>query len=400
MTSIYTGISGMQADQHAVDLIANNIANANTIGFKSSTADFQETLVNTLTPAMTDTNPVQVGTGTVMSATDVNLTQGALQQSSNPLDMAMVGDGYFTVTDGTTQQFTRAGQFQLDSGQQILLGNTQEALVGWKADIYTGALDTNGPPTSNLTIPLGSTYSVQTSTCSYSGNLSAGSTTAVPTTMTVYDSLGTSHGVNVTFTPAAAAGSWTISATSPDGTVTIPPADQTVTFNSSGTLTSGQVPMSLALSAGNAAPLTVNVDLSSVTQLSGDSTAQAASQDGLPSGTLQSYSVGSDGKISGIFSNGASRVLGQIAVARFNNPAGLSQVGNTLWTMTANSGPAVIEAATKGPNVIRGGYLEQSNVDLTTEFGNLIVAQRAFQANSKTITTSDEMLQQVLQLKQ
>jgi len=400
MSSIYTGISGMQANQQGVDLIANNIANANTTGYKASRADFESALANTLFYGMQGSDPMQVGQGVGLGSMEYNLNQGALTQTGTPLDMAMVGNGYFIVGDGKNQSYTRAGTFQLDGNQRIVYGNTGLGVMGWTAN-SDGSINTNVPPTANLTIPLGMTYAVPTTKATIGGNLSIAATSPVTNTMSVYDSLGVKHDITLTYTKSATPGQWTLTATSADGTVTIPAGQQSLTFDANGKLTSGPVSMSLTLTNSNGtAPIAMTADLSTVTQLAGDTTVQTVSQDGLPMGTLQNCSVGTDGTITGIFSNGGSRVLGQVAVAHFNNPAGLVQEGNSLWSTSPNSGNAVVETAVKGADVIRGGYLEQSNVDLTTEFGNLIVMQRGYQANSKSITTGDEMLQVVLQLKQ
>ena len=400
MSSIYTGISGMETNQYGVDLIANNIANANTTGYKDSSADFEAMLSNTLFSGLAGINPMQIGEGVGLGSTEYDMTQGTLQQSSNPLDMAMVGNGYFMVSDGTTQSYTRAGTFNLDANQRLTFGNTGMGVMGWMAD-SNGNINDTIAPTSNMTIPLGMTDAKATTQATLGGNLSAGSTTPVPMTMTVYDSLGVKHDVTLTYTESATPGQWTVAATSPDGTVTIPTGQEKVTFDQNGKLTSGSITLNMTLTTPNgAAPLSITTDMSNVTQLSGNSTLQSTNQDGLPLGTMQNFSVGTDGTISGVFSNGATKVLGRVAVAHFNNPAGLTQQGNNLWSANASSGGAVVEDATKGGDVIRGGYLEQSNVDLTTEFGNLIIMQRGYQANSKSITTGDEMLQTVLQLKQ
>lgn len=401
MSSIYTGVSGMQASQKAVDLIANNVANLNTVAYKASRPSFEEALISTLQPGTSGVNPEQIGMGVMLGSIEQDMTQGSLRQTGRPLDLAIAGDGFFAITDGTKTQFTRAGVFELDVAHRLVLGSTGLSLVGWSADIVTGKLDTSATPTGNLLIPTGTLYAVQTKTVGYGGNLDSNTATPITTSFNVYDSLGGTHVVNLTFTKTATAGQWTVSAASTDGAVTIPAAERTVAFDTNGTPTSGLVSLSLALPATSGAitPLDFKVNMGSLSQLNGDSTVQAVSQDGLPIGTLLNYSVDEEGKIVGTFSNGASRILGQVALANFTNPAGLLKDGTNLWSVSANSGSPVLQPASVGGAKIRGGYLEQSNVDLTTEFASLIVSQRGFQANSRSITTADEIMQEVLQMK-
>lgn len=412
MLSIYTGITGLRAHQEAVDVIANNIANVNTIGFKAGRASFQEALAETLRGAYGGSggrggsNPIQVGLGVQVGSIDNLMTQGNLRSTGRVLDVAIEGSGFFAVSDGVTNYFTRDGDFGLDANNQIVMQGSGLKVLGWQAD-STGALPTSTmvTPQSAITVPLGSmSIARATGNVSYQANLDAQAATgtAVDTSFYVYDSLGASHRVDVTMTKTANAGEWTWQAGSPDADPAVPPSTGTLNFDANGQITtpSGSISVTLLNSSGATNPMAFAIDFSGVTQLTGESNVQAVSQDGLPRGSLQSFAIDRDGTVVGQFSNGMFRTIARIALARFANPAGLNKLGNNLYAPSINSGDAAILQAQTGDNgKVTSGYLEMSNVDLATEFANLIVTQRGFTANSRVITTSDEMLQDVLTLK-
>jgi len=403
MSSIYTGVSGMQANQQAVEVVANNVANLNTIAYKAGRISFQETLLRTLSNGGQEgTNPMQIGTGVTVGSIDKTMSQGNLRQTGRPLDLAIAGDTFFVVRDANNATyFTRNGIFQLDANNRLVMASNGMSIIGWQADLYTGNVDTDSVP-SELHIPIGSVYATQTLKASMGGNLNAAAAVDDTTraSITVYDSQGTAHQIEVEFTKTDA-GEWDWEATSPDATVATTPGTGTLIFDEHGMLTSGSGTVSLDFtsSGGATSPLVFDLDFSAITQLDGTSTIQPLSQDGLPMGVLQNLYIGSDGTIYGTFTNGATRVFGQLATARFANTAGMIDEGSGLWNTTINSGAPLIQPATTSGSLIRSGFLEMSNVDLTTEFANLIEFQRGFQANSRSITTSDEMMQDVLQLK-
>ncbi len=406
MISIFTGVAGLRTYQRAVDVIANNIANVNTIGFKSARVSFAEALAQTLRAGSeSGTNPMQIGLGVGVSSIDNLMNQGNLKSTGSPTDIAILGDGFFVLSDGSSISFTRNGVFQLDGRNHLVAASNGMHILGWIADPTTGAIDstTNVDASTAITIPIGTQLAArQTANATYQGNLDAGQDPAAPveTKFTIYDSLGAPHQLSITFTKSALTpNEWTWSVSSPDGAS----ADTgTITFTENGECQNGTISFTLTLTTpgGAAADISIDADLSAVTQFVGSTTAQAVTQDGLPVGTLQSFSIDDLGLLTGVYSNGMVQPLARIALAAFTNPAGLSKLGSGLYTTSPNSGDPIIKPPNVGANgTLAAGFLEMSNVDLAHEFANLIVTQRAFQANSRVVTTADEMLQDVLTLK-
>jgi len=405
MISIFTGVAGLQAYQRAVDVIANNIANVNTIGFKSARVSFAEALCQTLRAGSeTGTNPMQIGLGVALGSIENIVTQGNLKSTGRPTDVAILGDGYFVLSDGSRISFTRNGIFQLDGKNRLVAASNGMKVLGWVADA-SGNIDTsiNVDPATVIVIPIGTRLAArQTANVTYQGNLNARQDPAVPvdTSFTVYDSLGAPHQLTITFTKSATTpNEWSRAVTSPDGNS----ADTgTIAFTANGECQTDSIQFTLTLTnpEGANADIPITATLTTVTQLVGETSAQAVSQDGLPVGSLQSFSIDELGIITGIYSNGMSERLGQIAIAGFTNPAALTKLGNGLYEPSPNSGTPIIKPANVGSNgTLAAGFLEMSNVDLAQEFASLIVTQRAFQANSRVVTTADEMLQDVLTLK-
>ena len=416
LRSLFSAISGLQAHQTKMDVVGNNIANVNTVGFKSSTTVFEDTLSQVLrngsapTATAAGTNPAQVGLGVRVAAISTNFQQGSTQSTGRASDFMISGDGFFVTKSGTQQVYTRAGSFDIDGGGRLVTpdGNI---LQGWMAT--NGVINTNGP-IGDLSIPYGQTIAPQATTNAVIGqNLSADATTGtqLQAQVTMYDAKGTAHQVNYTFTRTA--GGWDLQAfnggtpitfTDNAGAPLAAPADatQSLTFNASGQLTSGGTIYFDPGVAGWAAPVTA--DVSGLTMYGGPSTmttSQPVSGAGSAEGTLESYSLGNDGTITGVFSNGLRKPIGQLALASFANPGGLTKVGNSSYAVGDNSGiPQIGIAGTGGRGTLSAGALEMSNVDLAQEFTGLIIAQRGFQANSKVITTSDQILQDLVQMKQ
>jgi len=400
LRSLFSGISGLSAHQTMLDVTGNNIANVNTTGFKASQIQFQDTLSQMLNAAASPQagvggqNPAQVGLGVQVAGITTNFKQGAAQLTGRSTDMMISGDGFFVVRQGTQEYYTRAGSFDFDANGQMVLPGDGAIVQGWTADA-TGAIDTSGP-VGDLKVAVGTVMQAKATTRTpISGNLQADS--AVPTVKTVsvdaYDALGNERRVSVTLTKSATG--WSMSAT--DGTASYP-ATGTVdlTFDATGKLTWADGTTGDATFALGG----VTVDLTGVTGMAGVDTIAAEKQDGYAAGILESFTLGSDGTITGSFSNGLKQSLGRIAMASFTNPAGLSKAGGSLFTTTVNSGDAQVgSAGTGGRGTMSSGSLEMSNVDLSTEFTQLIIAQRGFQANSRVITTSDEVLQELVNLK-
>jgi flagellar hook protein FlgE len=392
LRSLFSGISGLRAHQAMLDVTGNNIANVNTVGFKSSSTQFQDTLSQVLSnagapqPGVGGTNPAQVGLGVRVAGITTNFAQGAAQLTNNSTDMMISGDGFFTVSKGGQEYYTRAGAFSRDATGQLVTADG--ALVqGWSA--VNGVIDTNAPLT-DLRVTNAATMSAKaTTTASFEGNLPSDATagTSLDKQITVYDSLGNARQLDLTFTKSATG--WSVAGT--DQTAATLPTTP-LAFDAAGALTS---PLSVSIGT-----VPVTVDLSSITGMAGLDTVQSKTQDGQQAGTLQSFTLNADGTLQGAFSNGMKQIIGQIALATFNNPVGLEKAGGSMYRTTVNSGAAQVgTAGSGGRGTLVGGSLEMSNVDLSAEFTNLIVAQRGFQANARVITTSDQVLQELVDLK-
>ena len=387
LRSLDSGVSGLQAQQTMLDVVGNNIANVNTTGYKASEVDFESTLSQILgaatapTAAGGGTNPSEVGLGVRVASTDTNWTEGSATNTGVGTNLMINGDGFFIVNDGGTTEYTRAGDFTADANGNLV--SPDGAIVqGWSAT--NGVINTGAAP-SNLTIPLSAmSPAVQTTQATITGNLPEDATagTTVPAEVQVYDASGDEQTLSVTFTRTATG--WDASASDPAGDT----GTDTLTFDN-GALTGGG-----SMTVGG-----MTVDLSQVTGFAGTTSAAFTAQNGNAAGTLTSYTIGDDGTIDGTFSNGEKEAIGQVALANFGNPSGLESVGNSNYTATANSGlPEVGAAGTSGIGSLTSGEVEGSNVDLSQEFTNLIVAERAFQASARVITTSDDILQSLTSL--
>ncbi|HEX7490377.1 MAG TPA: flagellar hook protein FlgE [Candidatus Limnocylindrales bacterium] len=419
LRSMFSAISGLRGHQIMMDVIGNNIANVNTVGFKSGRVNFQDILSQTVHGATAPSgglgsiNPAQIGLGMTVAGIDVLQTQGNLQSTGKTTDMAIQGDAFFIESDGGQTVYTRDGAFDIALDGSLANPASGLKVQGWQAD-SAGGIDITQPIT-NLVIPIGQrTTALATSHVTLSGNLDAGAAdaTTVPTTMTVFDSLGISHSVKVTFTKTGAnAWSWSATKDAADTGIDIaqtaaaagPPVvaavnNGTLSYTSGGVFSASTGSLSFTFPDG-ATATTPSIDLSAMTQFSG--TSQPAGQtDGFTSGTLSTFSVGNAGELSGVYSNGQTQVLGQIALANFLNSAGLLRAGQNNFSATSASGAASVgTAGTGGRGTVTTGALEMSNVDLATQFTGMITAERGFQANGRVITTSDEMLQELVNLK-
>jgi flagellar hook protein FlgE len=414
LRSLFSGVSGMRSHQGMMDVVGNNIANVNTTGFKGSTATFQDLLSQIVagagapTATQGGTNAAQVGLGVRMSSITTNFSQGALQVTGKSSDLAIQGDGFFMANANGAQVYTRAGAFNFDANGNLV--TPDGAFVqGWMADAAAGNTINTNAPVGNLTMPPGQLIDpVNTASIRLGNMLSAGAAIGdtVPTAIEVFDSQGVAQNIEFTWTKTAA-NTWTCDAVDETntniGNVTIVFDPNTGEIQSTTPATWTIQPTTPAANWPN--PITVDfgnpaTDADALKEFGGLSTAQAINQDGAPAGTLQSFKIGNDGVITGVFSNGKSQAVGQIAMASFNNPPGLEKAGGSLYRASANSGlPQIGTAGSGGRGTLAAGSVEMSNVDLSQEFSNLIIAQRGFQANSKVITTSDELLQTLINLK-
>jgi flagellar hook protein FlgE len=393
LRSLFSGISGLRAHQTMLDVTGNNIANVNTTGFKASQTQFQDTLSQVITNAgsaqdgVGGTNPAQVGLGVRVAGITTNFQQGAAQLTNRSTDMMISGDGFFTVRKGQETLFTRAGAFDFDATGQLV--TPDGGLVqGWAA-AADGSIDVNGPLV-DLRLPIATLMGASaTSTATFEGNLPIDVATGIVLNreVDVYNAAGEVTSLNLAF--ARTATGWTVTAT--QGGVGV--GSVNLTFDADGSYAAAS-PTSLTTTGG------IAVDLSTITGFAGLDTVEASTQNGRSAGTLQSFTINADGTLLGSFSNGLKQSIGKVALATFTNPSGLSKVGGSLYRGTVNSGdPQVGAAGTGGRGELTGGALEMSNVDLSAEFTNLIIAQRGFQANSRVITTSDELLQELVNLK-
>jgi flagellar hook protein FlgE len=425
LRSLFSAISGLQAHQTKMDVVGNNIANVNTVGYKSSTTVFEDTLSQVLrngsapTADTAGTNPAQVGLGVKVAEITTNFSQGSTQSTGRDSDFMISGDGFFVTKAGNQQTYTRAGSFDFDASNRLVTPDGG-ILQGWMAT--NGTVNTNGP-IGDLSIPYGQTIPpVATTNGIVTGNLSSSAAVGdtAQTQATMYDSLGNPHQISYQFTNTGT-NAWSVSVM--DGsnsmlgmTTGTPPVPKTVavTFNSAGTMTAPSLTGPPAVAdAFQFTPNSttypswsgpVTVDLSAINQFSGSSTLGVGTPTtgaGSAMGTLDSFSLGDDGTITGVYSNGLREPIGQLALATFVNPGGLTKAGNSSYEVGDNSGaPQIGVAGSGGRGTLSAGALEMSNVDLAQEFTGLIIAQRGFQANSKVITTSDQILNDLVNMKQ
>ncbi len=416
MSSFAIPLSGLEASSDALNVIANNLANLNTDGFKSQTLNFGDVFAQ-LQGVSGNGDPIQIGGGVQVGSTVSDFSNGDVDSTGIAANMALQGNGFFVVSNGGNTSYTRDGDFSLNSAGQIVdaQGNT---VMGYQANAQ-GQIQAGGA-LAPISVNSSAAIAAQaTTTFSTTTNLQAGSAagTTFTTPLAVVDSLGETQNVSITYTAGAAPNSW-------DYTITLPAAatgaaapttltSGTMTFDSSGNLTSttpaetngaitgikitgladGAADMNLTWNLNNAA------GSPTVTQQDSASATSATDVNGFGSGTLTGFSVLSNGTVQGTFSNDQTLALGQVAVAGFANPEGLTQANSGELQATAASGAAVVgQAGVAGNGAITGGAVEQSNVDLSTQFSNMIVAQQSYEANAKALTTLDQISQATLQM--
>src|SRR5579863_2676881 len=416
-------LSGLTAESTALSAIANNLTNQNTTGYKDTSVLFSDLFYQSLGTTGSG-DPIQVGAGTQVSSMPSLFTQGSVSATGVPTDVAIQGTGFFAVQNSSgVINYTRAGDFSVDANNYLVTSEGQQVL-GYPA--VNGVVNT-GAGIAPIQLGAG-TISPPTATANaeLTLNLNAAATpgTTFSTPVTIYDSLGAAHTLTATFTNNGP-NSWNYS-------LSIPPTDLstvgatgvlatgTLTFNGNGVLTGdtattgGTVTGTLSDITGipikgfadGASDQTFNWNVLNgttplVTQVAAPSSTTSTEQDGSSSGSLVNFSIGSDGTITGSFSNGKTQALGEVGLANFANQDGLQLDGNTDYSPTLASGPAVVGVpGAGGLGTISGGSLELSNVDIATEFANLIVAQRGYEADAKAVTTFDQVTQDTIALKQ
>ncbi|MGB9813189.1 MAG: flagellar hook protein FlgE [Thermovenabulum sp.] len=409
MRSMFAGVTGLRNHQIKMDVIGNNIANVNTIGYKKSRVTFQEALAQTIRGASAPqnarggTNPMQVGLGMNIGAIDTIHTPSSLETTGNMTDLAIEGDGFFIVTDGQERYYTRAGNFGFDEEGNLVNTSTGYKVMGWQ-----NAQSKTPQNISTITIKKGMMMPAKaTSKVSFAKNLNAadtdGASYVIP--FKIYDSLGNTHNLTITFTKngtGSNAWDYTIDKDPNDNNLTISNNTGTLQFTSSGgiDLQTSSINNPVSINVTGADNINITLDFTNVTQYAKETTVDLSYQDGYAAGTLLGIAIDSSGVITGVFDNGINQELAQIALCNFDNPSGLMKAGKNMYRESANSGvPQIGLAGTGGRGTISPGSLEMSNVDLAEEFTQMIITQRGFQANSRIITASDEMLQDLVNLK-
>ncbi|KVE33299.1 flagellar hook protein FlgE [Burkholderia sp. TSV86] len=409
------GLSGLAGASSDLDVIGNNIANANTVGFKASTAQFADMYANSVASAVN--NPI--GIGTMLSSVQQQFSQGTIQSSASSLNVAINGNGFFQMSNNGVITYSRDGTFQRDKNGYItnaqglnLMGYQANAngVIDMAATVPLQAPTANIAPTATTKITGQFNLNAQdpvpaTSPFSFSDSTSYNYQTSVQ----VFDSLGGSQNVNVYFVKSATSGEWEVYA----GQQGQAPSDLgAVKFNTAGAIAGttqagsgaptpnvGQFSFTVPTSTGAANPLNLTLDLSGTTQYGGKNGVNDLRQNGFASGVLTTFTVGSDGKLTGNYSNGQTATLGQIVLANFNNPNGLVNVGNNQYVETSASGvPQISAPGSTNHGTLQGSALENSNVDLTGQLVKLITAQRNYQANAQTIKTQQSVDQTLINL--
>jgi flagellar hook protein FlgE len=405
--SFNVALTGLNAATQDLSVVSNNLANATTTGFKSSRAEFGDIYAAT----QTGVSSTAVGNGVSVQEVAQQFSQGNVETTGNSLDLAINGNGFFTVSNNGALSYTRDGEFQLNNAGQVVTA-TGGALQVY-APLPTGGFNTGG--LSDLTLTTNESAPQATANASVTATLPANATPPVTTpfsptdptsytdttSMTVYDSLGAAHTASLYFIKGAAANDWSVQ-TYVDGNAVGTPQD--LQYSSSGVLTNpanGQVALGPYTPATGAADMNLNFSFSN-TQQTGDTFAvTAVQQDGFTTGTLTGINIDSTGVVQASFTNGRSVDLGQVAMANFANNQGLQQNGNASWTATTASGSVVQGiAGGSGFGNIQSGALEESNVDTTAALVDMITAQRDFQANAQMIQTQDQITQTVITVTQ
>ena len=455
MRSLFSGVSGLKNHQTRMDVIGNNISNVNTYGFKSSRVTFQDMLSQTIAGAAKPeenkggVNPKQIGLGMTIASIDKIFTQGSLQTTGKQTDLAISGDGLYILAHGDKKYYTRAGTFALDKNGNLVNPSNGLKVQGWMARENQVGEKVVNPSGSleDIIIPIyDKVEAKETNYVNYKCNLNSKlpilppnatgimrASAGVTTNIDIYDKLGNNQRLTLNFWKTGS-NRWTASAalTNVQGDVTLDVpggANQPNQTNPSSRINLRFAPDGRIISCGddlspdelNQGNLFANLDyriagdptirtvrldlgmsgqLEGITQFSSPSTTKAVEQDGYSMGYMEDFNIDNSGIITGVFSNGVKQAVGQVSMAVFTNPQGLTASGENLFEVSNNSGiPNIGAAASGGRGKIIAGTLEMSNVDLSDQFTDMIVTQRGFQANSSTITTSDQMLQELINLK-
>jgi flagellar hook protein FlgE len=418
--SFAAGLSGLSSNAAYLQVIGNNLANVNTVGFKSSTVTFMDLVSQTSQGP--GGNPIQVGLGVATGAISPVFSQGSIDNTQEATNAAIQGQGFFVVNGTSGLAYTRAGDFSFDNSGNLMTPDGYRVQGYTTSDPATGAIQTTGQLTDIVVSPSAIRAPTATTLLRAVTNLDAGA--AVGTTFTsgieVNDALGATHVVTFTYQKTDAS-TWTYGVTAPGDEVSggtpgtpfpIPGTSGTLTFGSDGRLSAinGGAPADVTITtppwANGAKANTINWDVvdpngvPALTSYASASATSSISQNGSAAGIAQNISITADGTIMATAQDGKALAIAKIALATFNNPKGLEKLGSNRYGATLAAGVANVgPAETGGRGTLVGNALEQSNVDLASEFTQMILAQRGYQANSKTITVSDEVLVETLNLK-
>jgi flagellar hook protein FlgE len=405
--SFNIALTGLNAASQDLSVTANNLANVSTVGFKGSRAEFADLFSAT----QTGVSSTATGNGVSVSEVAQQFSQGNIETTGNNLDLAISGNGFFTVSNNGALEYTRKGQFQVNSAGEVVTSS------GAKLQVYpplaNGGFNTGG--LSNLSLNAGDSAPAATTNASLTANLPANATQPPDavfsptdansynnaTSLTVYDSLGAAHTASLYFIKGAAANSWNTQLYVDGNPVGTP---QALDYSTSGALTTpanGMVTFPAYTPATGAAAMNMTFNFSNTTQYGNSFGVTAVSQDGFTTGLLSGISIDSTGVVDAQYTNGRTVQLGQVALANFANQQGLAQEGDATWTATNASGAAVAGVAGgSGFGNISSGSLEESNVDTTASLVSMITAQRDFQANAQMIQTENQITQTVINMRQ
>jgi flagellar hook protein FlgE len=405
MATFSIALSGLSAASSALDITSNNIANSNTVGFKGSRAEFADVYAS----GAVNLNNSTAGEGVRLVDAAQQFTQGNINTTSSNLDLAISGNGFFTLNGPNGNVYTRNGEFSKDQNGNVVTSTGEDLQV--YPPLANGGFNTGALTTLNLNTAQSQPVATSTGTVILNLPSNQAVPTAAPfdptnpntysqsTSTTVYDSLGNSYPATYYFSQTATPGQWTVNLTV-NGTAV--GAAQTLTFSNAGAVTApanGNLAFPGFLPPNGAATMNMTFNFSKSTQFGTQFGVSSIIQNGYTTGQLSTVSIDPTGVVSAVYTNGRSTQLGQLAIANFPNPQGLQQLGDTNWAQTFASGTAVQgTAGSAGFGTIQSGALESSNVDLTTELVSMITEQRAFQANAQVITTADQLSQTVISI--
>ncbi len=406
--SFQQGLSGLDVATKNLDVIGNNVANANTVGFKKSTAQFGDIMAS----SAAGSGSKAVGIGAAVSAVLPSFTQGNLTVTNSPLDIAINGQGFFRMNDGGTISFSRNGQFQLEKTGYIVNGAgahltgypaTAAGVIVASAPTDLQVTTTDIPPTittsADIEVNLDSRAAIMPAAAF---NVNSPTTYNSSTSLQVYDSLGNSHSLSTYFLHTVG-NTWSVMAAL-DGVQMGAGPVGTLVFQGSGALdlalSTIPLPTSAVLANGAASPFSVDIDFTGSTQFGSTFGVNSLDQDGFASGRLSGFSVDDSGVVVARYSNGQTRKQGQVVLANFTDPQGLRALGSNGWAETIGSGAPLIGAPGGGNlGTVQSGAVEDSNVDLSQELVAMITAQRVYQANAQSIKTMDSVLQTLIQMR-